>query len=107
LLTKLLIRREAQQFAEHADPHKNNITAAIADIFRRLTSRRIADKEMKLVQSLYDDQLIHFRKHPDKAAALLKVGDMPADKTLPKENLAAMTVVANTLMNYHECVMRQ
>lgn len=86
---------------------KNDINSAIGNMFRRLTSRRITDKELELVRRLYDHQLKHFKNHPDKAKELLTVGDAKSSNDIPNDSLAAMAVVGNTLMNYHDCVMRR
>lgn len=94
--------------AQHSlSKNAEDINKALSDMFRKLTSRRITEQELKLVSQLFDHQLKHFGKHPEKAKQLLNVGDTKSPKDIPSDKLAAMTVVGNMLMNYHDCVMRR
>ncbi|MCH8829364.1 MAG: DUF1553 domain-containing protein, partial [Planctomycetes bacterium] len=87
--------------------HGDNTNAILTELFRRLTSRRPKKAERELLTKLYRQQVSYYEKHRDKAAAFLKVGDSKADPKLPSAKLAAMGVVANTLMNFDECVMKR
>ena len=42
-----------------------------------------------------------------RAEAFLSVGDAPRDEAIPASMHAAMTVVANTLMSYDECIVKR
>ena len=44
---------------------------------------------------------------PDEAAKLLQVGEAEVDVSLPPVQLAAATVVASTLLNHDEAIMRR
>ncbi len=87
--------------------HGDKTEAIITEIFRRLTSRTPSQREMKVLTRLYEEQFAVFTKSPERAEQLLKTGDMPRDKNLPGPRIAAFAVLASTLMNYDECVMKR
>ncbi len=61
---------------------------------------------MWIVVDSYHDYLTYYDGKPDDAAKLLKVGESKADESLPKPQLAAMTMVANELMNMDEVLAK-
>ena len=87
--------------------HGENDSASLVDLFRVLTSRRPSDAEAALLRSLLQQQARYFEQHPDRAQAFLKTGDAPRDDKLPAARLAAMAVVASTVMSFDECVMKR
>jgi len=72
----------------------------------RLISRDLDPKEMSIVLSSYHDYLTYYDGKPDDAAKLLAVGESKADPKLPKPEFAAMTMVANELMNLDEVLAK-
>jgi Protein of unknown function (DUF1553)/Protein of unknown function (DUF1549)/Concanavalin A-like lectin/glucanases superfamily/Planctomycete cytochrome C len=97
---RVLAQRLIQQHGERTD-------AILTDMFRLLTSRRPKGAELKLLRDLYIAELGGFEKNPQRAAALLKTGDAKVDAKIAAPRLAALAVVANTLFNYDECVMKR
>ncbi|MEK6476895.1 DUF1553 domain-containing protein [Catalinimonas sp. 4WD22] len=79
----------------------------IAFGFQALTSRRPDPRELQLLTSLYQEELEVFKSDPVSADSLLQVGEYPRDQQLAKAELAALTVVANTLVNYDEAVFKR
>jgi hypothetical protein len=79
----------------------------IAFGFQALTSRRPDPRELQLLTSLYQEELEVFKSDPLSADSLLQVGEYPRDQQLAKAELAALTVVANTLVNYDEAVFKR
>lgn len=75
--------------------------------FRAVTSREPQAEELKILQELYHSELKEYQESPAAADKLLKVGEMPVDLTLPKSKVAALTVVASTLINYDESVYKR
>ncbi|MCC9599076.1 DUF1553 domain-containing protein [Stieleria sp. JC731] len=75
------------------------------NLFRRLISRPPTAKERNVVNELYQEQLAYFSDSPDMAAQLLKVGDKPANASLEPSNLAATTIVVQTIIAYDETIM--
>jgi len=68
-------------------------------IFRQLASRAPAPEELALLARLYEQQRVLFARDPDAAAKLLRIGEQPPDPTLPPVDVAAATVVAQTVLN--------
>ncbi len=70
--------------------------------FRLATSRTPTPSELDSLVRLFDAQLAEFRRQPESAWQLLSVGELPVDRNLPEPELAAMTLVANVLLNLDE-----
>lgn len=74
--------------------------------FRHTLGRAPKLDEVAVLQKTYEQQLANFRQDSDAAKALLKVGESPlAEKADPAE-LAAMTAVANVLLNLNETITK-
>ena len=85
----------------------NDHKAAVAKAFEQLTSRAAEDAELAVILSSFQQQLAYFKKHPDETNQFLSTGDAPRDMNLPADQIAAMGMVINLLLNYDECVVRQ
>jgi hypothetical protein len=72
----------------------------------RLMSRDLDAKEMAIVLSSYHDYVSYYDGKPADAQKLLSVGESKADASLPKPQFAAMTMVANELMNMDEVLVK-
>jgi hypothetical protein len=68
-------------------------------IFRRLATREPTAAESNLLADLYRRQLERFTANATDAQRLLKIGDRKADASLPAADVAAATVVAQTILN--------
>ena len=75
--------------------------------FKALTSRAPDDRELNLLKELYQEERTEFSEAPARADSLLAVGEHPRDTSLPTDQLAALTVVANALVNYDEAVYKR
>ena len=80
----------------------NDAKERIKFAFRLATSREPSSKEMELLVELLNDQEKIFRSEPERAVSLLNVGEYPTSGKLDVQELAAYTVVANTIMNLTE-----
>ena len=87
--------------------HGGNLEAMIEEAFLACISRPPDAREREIVQGLYTDQLAYFRAHPQEAASLLKVGQAPAEPTVPAPEAAAATVLAQALLNHDASVVKQ
>ncbi len=87
--------------------HPEDSTAAITRMFRQLTSRTPSDQEVSVLTKLYQQNLTHFQATPEAALIYLKIGDKPRDESLDPVHCAALTIVANTLLNYDETMMQR
>jgi len=70
--------------------------------FQLALSRKPSMKEIEILSNLYSQELSKFSESKDKAKAYLSVGDFKIPKDFPVDEMAAMTVVANTLFNMDE-----
>lgn len=68
-------------------------------IFRRLLGRKPEAPESDRLMALYQSQFGRFSSAPDDALALINVGEKPFDPTLDAAEVAALTIVANAVMN--------
>jgi hypothetical protein len=87
--------------------HGDNLDAMIEEAFLACLSRFPDAREREIVEGLYSDQLAYFRAHPQEASALLKVGQAPAEPTVPAPEAAAATVLAQALLNHDASVVKQ
>ena len=87
--------------------HGEDSKAALVEMFRLLTSRRPEGDELKVLTDFLALSQKTFEENPKSAQELLKVGDIAADPKIPPAKLAAMTIVANTMLSYDECVMKR
>ena len=76
-------------------------------LFRTLTSRHATAAELTIVQRLYDEQKTHFESRKPEAARLLETGEGKVATEIDQPTVAALAVVANTLMNFDGCVTRR
>jgi hypothetical protein len=70
--------------------------------FRLLTSRKLNEEELPLMQELYQEEYEKYLGDTAGAADLLQVGYYPRESALPLPKVAALTVVTNIMMNYDE-----
>jgi hypothetical protein len=76
-------------------------------VFRLLTSRKPARKELSVLRRLFEEQLGLFRASSGDAAAFVRVGEAKPDPALDKAELAAFTALANTLLSFDEAVQKR
>ena len=89
------------------DKHGEATDEIVKQMFRILTSRPPNDTEIEILLSLYEKQLAYFQADTKRAEKYLATGDSrPAVKT-DEARLAAISAVANTLLNFDESVMKR
>ncbi len=89
------------------EEHGDATDEIVAEMFSRMTSRRPTDAEQAVLTELYHKQLTYFQTDPKRAEQYLSTGDSPGNKELAPARLAAVTAVANTLLNFDESVMKR
>lgn len=93
----------ARNLAQHAiETHKNNFDQQLDFLTERLVSRKFDARERDIVQKSYRDFLRHYDSVPDDARKLIAVGESKANPKLQVSEFAALTMVANELMNLDE-----
>lgn len=93
----------ARALAQRAiETHKNDFDAQLDYLTARLVTRRFEGKERDITRGAYRDYLRHYDTQPADARKLIAVGESKADAKLPVAEFAALTMVANQLMNLDE-----
>ena len=78
----------------------------LAHGFRLATSRKISRDESKILLGVYQQQLADYQKKQDEVTKLLSLGAFKALPELDRTELAAWTMVANTLLNLDETITK-
>ncbi len=76
-------------------------------IFKCLIGRSAAPQELTTIEQLYEEELADFQKDRQRTRDLLSIGDHPVNRQLNKTEMAAYTMVASTVMNFDEFVMKR
>lgn len=85
----------------------NSLDEQIAYGFRLAVSRYPKEEEKAILKEIYTAQKNRFKKAPKEASQLLSVGKKEIDNTLDKIKTAALTMVANTMLNHDEAYMKR
>lgn len=93
--------------AQHMLKNGKSIDEQIDYAFTALTSRLPDPKEKIVLKELYDEELKDFSQNPKRMKSILAVGEYPLDKTLNPTQLAAGTIVASTVMNFDEFLIKR
>jgi hypothetical protein len=83
-----------------------DVESKVAYGFRLATSRKIAKDEAKVLQDVFKQQLADYQKNKDAAEKLLGLGSFKAKPELDHAELAAWTMVANTILNLDETITK-
>lgn len=70
----------------------------------RLLSRSLTSKELSIVKGTLADMETYYERTPDAASKLIATGESKPSDKVPAARLAAMTMVANQLMNLDEAL---
>jgi hypothetical protein len=78
----------------------------LASLYRRVTARSASPDDLTTLESGLAMLTDRFRNAPNDAADLLKQGAMPADPALNPSELAAWMLVASTVLNLDQTLVR-
>jgi hypothetical protein len=90
----------ARRFAERLMNRGSNPSERIQDGYRRLMVSEMPEAKLRVFMALYQDALADYRREQ------AKVKKLTASEGATPE-LAAMTVVANAMLNLDEVIMRE
>lgn len=76
-------------------------------LFRCGTTRRPSEKELAILLASFEEQTKLFVADPESAKQLLKVGERQVDQKLDPTEVAAMTVIAQMILNHDDAVRRR
>jgi mono/diheme cytochrome c family protein len=97
----------ARTLAQHALAQAGgNLDREMDFMAGQLLSRRFEAREREMVAKSYRDYLAYYDSRPEDATKLLGVGESKADASLPKSKFAALTMVANELLNLDEVLVK-
>jgi hypothetical protein len=100
LLNDVQFVEAARALAESVSRDNPDVTARIAAAFLRLTGRRAESQEMHVLTDLYNEQQQLFTDSKQQnAQQFLEVGNSPAEPSLEKVDVAALTIVCQTILN--------
>ncbi len=83
------------------DPERRLIRA-----FRHVLGRTPAKEELAVLRETHSTQLARFTQDAEAAKAFTSVGESKPPEDIPRAELAALTAVANVLLNLHETITR-
>ena len=92
----------ARHLAGNAMRAEKKFDARLGYMTSRLLARALEEKERAVVGDAYADYLRFYDSHPAEADAALSVGESKPGRKLGKAEFAALTMVANQLMNLDE-----
>ena len=92
----------ARHLAQRALGSSRQLDEQLDFMSDRLLARRLDDRERAIAGAAYQDYLRYYDSNPDQARRALLVGDSEPESTLPRPEFAALTMVANQLMNLDE-----
>jgi hypothetical protein len=75
--------------------------------FQLATARTPDASELETLTTLYQQNLAHYDAHPDAANQLLAVGESARDQSLSLPEHAAMTMMANLILNLDEVITKE
>ena len=97
----------ARKFAERLLNEGGKTTEERLNLgFRMVTGRAIQDREAAVLTKALERQKGRFQNDEKGALKLLSVGESPRDPKLPVVDLAAWTMLANSLLNLDEALTR-
>jgi hypothetical protein len=92
----------ARRLAEHALKAESDDNARIDFMAQRLLARTLSTAEAAIVRASFDKFQTHYAANVEDAKQLIDVGESKVDSTISPAELAALTMVANQLMNLDE-----
>lgn len=96
----------ARVLATKLDAEKTQLQDKVIKAFRLIVCRKPSEKEIKLLNTYYNDQLITFKKEQGRADKLLAIGEFPKPEKMNKTSVAAMMQVITALYNLEETITR-
>lgn len=94
-------RHLAEQALQKASGDSNT---ALAFMAQQVLARPLNGEEMSLVAQSFGELIGFYALQPDEAGKLITVGESKPAEALPAPQLAAMTMVANQLLNLDEAL---
>jgi hypothetical protein len=101
-LNDIQFMEAARRLAELALVDAKKEDDALQAIAERVLSRPLAAKELSIVRGTLKEARAYYEANADAATKLIAVGESKPTDKVPAPQLAAMTMVANELLNLDE-----
>lgn len=97
----------ARNLAERAQRESpDSLQATLRRLFRLVLARLPDERELAVLTENHRRQLARFTANPKDAERFLAIGESPRSQTLSPPELAALTAVANLVLNLDEALCR-
>jgi hypothetical protein len=97
----------ARNLAERAQRESpDSLQATLRRLFRLVLARLPDERELAVLTENHHRQLARFNANPKEAERFLSIGESPRSQTLSPPELAALTAVANLVLNLDEALCR-
>jgi hypothetical protein len=96
----------ARALAERMLKRESDFEGRIVFAYQVVLSRKPREEEVKLLEQLYDGLLKRYHATPEEAKQLISTGETLPDAKLDVSELAALTLIANTVLNLDETLNR-
>jgi hypothetical protein len=97
----------AQAFGRAMIQEAGNLEQKLELALSRALTRPVRSEEVGVLRQLYDQSLVALQELPEQAAKLATDPIGPVPENIPVVELAAWTVVANSILNLDEFLMRR
>ena len=104
LMNEVTYVEAATKFAERMMAEGGSAQEGIAWGFRYATSRAATPKELVVLVDGFERRLARYRNDPEGAEKLLRHGDSKVADAADEPELAALTTVANVILNLDELI---
>ena len=90
--------------AYRAFSSQDGLEGVINQMFRQVTSRKPTDEEIQVLADYYQEELAKFQADTEAAESFLSIGEYEINDDFPPVEMAAYTMVANTIFNLDESI---
>lgn len=104
LMNEVTYIEAARKFAERIMRRDGDLEDKIRWAFQTATSRPPESSEIEILVTGYLRRLNFYSNNPDLIQPLMKNGESPVDMSLDSASLAAMTTLANLILNLDEMI---
>ena len=97
----------ARYFAKRMDNEKTNVLGQIRKAYQIALSKEISKDKLLILNDLYQKSFLNFKQKPNEAMKFLGYCEDNSIKPKNMPDLAAKTMVAMTILNLDEFVMKE
>lgn len=106
MMNDATVLEASRVFAQKLVEEQSSDAEKIQKAFRSIICRKAGDKEIKLLEDYYKDQLQQFQQKKLDAALTLKVGEYPANEKLDPNKVAALMKTIAAIYNLEEAITK-